>query len=635
MLPVPDSTWSLVAKIDEHELYATVHQLAFWAGGIAFVLLGMSFAVLWVEMRRSQLRAYSRQLELEKRLMAHRFEDLSKFANDIFFLMDEEGRIVEVNDRALEVYGYSHEEFERMRGADLRTEEARRQFSSDWKRVLSDGYTNFETVHLGKHGQVIPVDVSMRMLQLGDERYVQSILRDVSVRKQTEQRLHYLAYYDDLTGLPNRTLFIDHFAQAMSAANRSSKRVGIMLLDLDHFKNVNDTLGHESGDLLLHQVSKRLRDCFREGDTLSRFGGDEFAVILADMARSEDAAPVARKILKVFEAPFQLGTHEIFVGVSIGISVYPEDGLNSGELMRNVDAAMYHSKALGRGNFQFYSAELTRRAQQRMALETGLRHAIERDELVLHYQPQIDAASGAIVGMEALVRWNQPGVGLVSPMDFIPVAEESGLIVPMGEWILRTACIQAKAWQQQGLPSVSIAINISSRQFASGQLVGQVKSVLQQTRLPANYLDFEITESLLIDGADTVVLPALNEFKSMGINLSIDDFGTGYSSLSYLKRFPIDKIKIDKSFVRGIPGNQENASLVKTIIAMALNLQLKVIAEGVETDEQRDHLLALECDQMQGFLFGRPLPAEAATELLKQAGAQQLEAARTRASRTA
>lgn len=618
MLPVPDSGWSMVAKIDEDEIYAPVRRLAYWSSGITLLMLGASFAVGWAEMRRSRLHAHNRALRLEKSMLTYRFEDLSKFANDIFFLMDEDGRIVEVNDKALDVYGYSREELLQMRGADLRTQEAAQQYRADWQTVMTEGHANYETVHRRKGGGSFPVDVSIRLLHLGHGRFVQSVLRDISKRKETEQRLHYLAYYDDLTGLPNRTLFIDHLGQAMSVASRRQQRVGVMLLDLDHFKNVNDTLGHGSGDILLHDVASRLKTCFRDGDTLSRFGGDEFAVILADMSRSEDAAQIALKILKTFELPFVLDGHEIFVGVSVGITVYPSDGQTSGDLMRNVDAAMYHAKEKGRGSFQFYSSELTERAQRRMDMESGLRRALERGEFVLHYQPQIDLNTGCIVGLEALVRWDRPGIGMVSPVDFIPVAEESGLIVPIGEWILRTACTQAKMWQDLGFPQMTMAVNISSRQFSGGHLVELVKSVLQETELAAKYLELEITESLLMDEADVKVLSSLEEFKQMGITMAIDDFGTGYSSLSYLKRFPIDKLKIDKSFVRGLPDNAEDTSLVQAIIAIARSLQLTVIAEGVETEEQKSHLRNLDCDQMQGYLFSRPLSSDRISELLDE-----------------
>lgn len=612
---IPDTGWAMVSKIDEDEIYAPVRQLALWTSGVTLLLLGASFAVFWAQMHRAQLAARNRQLRLEKKMMGNRFEDLSKFANDIFVLMDENNRILEVNEQAVEAYGYSREELLQMHGADLRTAEQAAQHSADWKILLSQGHANYETVHRRKDGSRLFVDISSRVLNLDHGRFVQAILRDISKRKETEKRLHYLAYYDDLTDLPNRTLFTDRLCQAIAATGRHQKLVGVMFMDLDHFKNVNDTLGHEVGDTLLRAVAARLKACFRESDTVSHFGGDEFAVVLTDISNTDDAALIAKKILKAFVAPFEIDGNELFVTFSIGITLYPIDDDNSLDLLRNADAAMYHAKAKGRGNFQFYSAELTYRAQKRMALETGLRHALERAEFVLHYQPQVDLKTGQIVGVEALIRWEQPGKGMMSPAEFIPVAEASGLIVPIGEWVLRTACAQAKAWQDQGLPKLLMAVNLSSRQFVRGHLVELVSTVLQETGLSPQCLELEITESILMDGTDSAVLSTLNEFKHMGITLAIDDFGTGYSSLSYLKRFPVDKLKIDQSFVRGITHNPEDASVVQAIIAMAHSLRLTVIAEGVETEEQHDHLHYHDCDQMQGYFFSRPLPAEHIPEL--------------------
>jgi diguanylate cyclase (GGDEF)-like protein/PAS domain S-box-containing protein len=614
---IPDTDWAMVSKIDEEEIYAPVRQLALWTSGVTLLLLSAGFAVFWMQMRRVQLAARNRQLRFEKKVLGKRFEDLSKFANDIFLLTDENGRFIEVNDKALETYGYSRKEMLQMCGADMRTAEMADQFSADWQATLAQGRANYETVHRRKDGSSFAVDVSARVLHLDHGKFVQTILRDISKRKDAEQRLHYLAYYDELTGLPNRALFIDHLGKAMAMAERRQKIVGIMFMDMDHFKNVNDTQGHEVGDTLLRAVATRLKTCFREGDTVSRFGGDEFAVVLADMSHADDAAQVALKILKTFEAPFEIDGSDFFVTFSIGITLYPFDDGGSQALLRNADAAMYHAKAMGRGNFHFYSAELTHRAQKRMALETGLRHALEREEFVLHYQPKVNLKTGQVIGVEALIRWNQPGKGMVSPGEFIPVAEESGLIVPMGAWILHTACAQAKAWQDQGFSSLAMAVNLSSRQFAHGNLLELVKTTLQETGLSPHYLELEITESILMDGSDSAVLTTLREFKQMGVMLALDDFGTGYSSLSYLKRFPIDKLKIDQSFVRGLPGNLEDASIVLAIIAMAHSLQLTVIAEGVETKEQLDHLYSHNCDQMQGYFFSRPLSPERIAELLK------------------
>jgi diguanylate cyclase (GGDEF)-like protein len=391
-------------------------------------------------------------------------------------------------------------------------------------------------------------------------------------------------------------------------------------MDLDRFKTVNDTLGHDSGNQLLRQVTQRLLSCLRDGDTLARIGGDEFALVLPDMTQADDAARIARDIAQAFNACIVVDGSQVFVSLSIGIALYPLDDRDGATLLRDADSAMYHAKTLGRGNFQFYSAELTQRARQRMTLETGLRQALEREEFKLHYQAQVDIKTGQVLGVEALLRWDQPGTGAVSPASFIGVAEDCGLIVSLGEWVLRTACAQAKAWHAQGFTSLTMAVNLSARQFAPGKLVELVeliKSVLEETGLPAHCLELEITESILIDNADATVLAALREFKRMGITLALDDFGTGYCSLSYLKRFPIDKLKIDKSFIQGITSDPDDAALVRAIIAMARSLRLCVIAEGVETQEQYEHLRQQDCDQMQGNYFSHPASAQTVNELFK------------------
>jgi diguanylate cyclase (GGDEF)-like protein len=442
-------------------------------------------------------------------------------------------------------------------------------------------------------------------------------LRNITQAKKSQERLNYLAYFDDLTGLPNRALFSDRISQAIADAHRHNRLVGLMFMDIDHFKNINDTFGHIAGDSLLQAVGERLKAFFREDDTVARFGGDEFAVVLADMSNVDDMTLVVQKILHLFKESLTIFGNEMFVTFSIGITIYPFDDSDIQNLLQNADAAMYQAKALGRNNYQFYSAEMTVHAKKRMELEIGLRNALKQEQFVLYYQPQLDLKSGKIIGMEALIRWQHPEKGMISPADFIPVAEDTGLIVPIGAWVLRTACVQAKAWQDQGLPNLLIAVNLSSRQFKQGQLLQEVMAVLDETGLDPHFLELEMTESLLMDGSNSDVLSTLNEFKKLGITLAIDDFGTGYSSLSYLKRFPIDKLKIDQSFVCDVISDPEDASLVKAIIAIARSLKLKVIAEGVETEDQLNFMRRHDCDQMQGYYFSQPLPADEFAELVR------------------
>lgn len=452
------------------------------------------------------------------------------------------------------------------------------------------------------------------------------IQNDVTERKNYENQLEHQANYDALTELPNRNLSQDRLGQALSYARRHGRDLAVMFIDLDHFKNINDSLGHNIGDLLLKLVSARLAGCVREGDTVARQGGDEFAVILSEIAAEEDATVVARKILKVIAEPFTIEGHELHVTGSIGIALHPKDGEDSQTLLKNADAALYRAKDMGRNNTQFYAAEMNVKAMERLMLENGLRHALERNEFVVHYQPRVGMRSGEITGMEALVRWQHPELGLISPVRFIPVAEETGLIVPLGEWVLRTACEQNKAWQRAGLKPVCVAVNLSARQFKHQDLVQVVADILKETGIDPGYLELEMTESLIMQNVEETIA-TLTRLKAIGVRLAIDDFGTGYSSLSYLKRFPIDMLKIDQSFVRNITTDPDDAVIAKTIISMAHDMQLNVIAEGVETEGQKSFLRLRHCDEMQGYLFSRPVPAGEFEVLLRERRCLQMDEA--------
>ena len=434
-------------------------------------------------------------------------------------------------------------------------------------------------------------------------------------RKHAEERAHYLAHFDELTNLPNRTTFNERLEHVLAKARRSHERLAILFIDLDRFKTINDTLGHAAGDVVLKEIARRMNECVRESDTISRLGGDEFLVLLEDASDAATVTAVTQRLLAAVSEPVRVGTQEFHLSASIGISTYPGDSDDAESLVKHADIAMYRAKELGKNTCQFYSAEINRHTLARVALESDLRHAIERDELVLHYQPKVDIDNMRIVGMEALVRWQRPGKAQVSPAQFIPLAEETGLIVPIGEWVLRTACLQNKAFQDQGLPAVRMAVNLSRRQFTHQSLVQDVARVLGETGLDPAFLELEITESMVMDDPDGAVR-VLRGLKDMGIHLSIDDFGTGYSSLSYLKRFPLDSVKIDQSFIQDLPRDGDDVVITQAIIAMAHSLRLEVVAEGVETRQQLDFLRDNGCDEMQGYWFSRPLPADRFRELL-------------------
>ncbi len=440
-----------------------------------------------------------------------------------------------------------------------------------------------------------------------------------SEREVTEafKRLNHMSYHDPLTGLPNRIQLNDRLSQALKQSGRNRQKVAVLFLDLDRFKLINDTLGHGNGDILLQAVAKRLITCMRDGDTVARLGGDEFIVLLPVVYEGHDAAKVAQRIIEALAQPFELDGHELVVTTSIGISLYPADGDNIETLVKNADTAMYRAKEQGNSIYRFYSSAMNAAALERLTLENGLRKALKREELVIHYQPIIDLYTGDIIGMEALVRWQHPELGLVSPSKFVPLAEETGLIIPLGEWVLRSACVQNKAWQNAGFPPMYVSVNLSQRQFQQRGLSEMVTRVLKESGLSPRHLQLEITESVAMYDEGQVINKLVN-LKNLGVCLAVDDFGTGYSSLGSLKRFPINTIKIDKSFIHNIPTDRFDSAITTTVINMADSLQLSVIAEGVESEEQLAFLLARGCNAMQGYLFCKPLPAEDFESMLSQ-----------------
>ena len=454
-------------------------------------------------------------------------------------------------------------------------------------------------------------------------------LQDITERKDAEEHIRYLAHFDSVTGLPNRAYMQELLNQWIRRGERYGHVVAILFLDLDHFKRINDTLGHSAGDELLRQVADRLTDCVRasdcvgheangKGNSVARLGGDEFVVLLSDIVNLHDASIVAKRILHVFSQPFELDSNQVVVTPSIGISGFPSDGGTAESLLKHADVAMYHAKSKGRNGYQFYSASMNAFMQERLSLENELRQSMKDHHFQLYYQPKIDTNTGAVIGMETLLRWNHPVQGFISPAKFIPVAEETGLIVPLGEWVLRTACEQLSEWQKNGLPPLKLAVNLSVAQFRQKNLIKNIKYILNDSKLDPQLLELELTESMLMENVEASIVQ-LEELKSIGISLSIDDFGTGYSSLSYLKRFPIETLKIDQSFIREVTVNSNDAAIVNATIALGHKLGLTIVAEGVETLEQVHFLQAENCDQLQGYYFSKPLPADEFIEFVTSA----------------
>ncbi|MBI4716111.1 MAG: EAL domain-containing protein [Nitrospirae bacterium] len=442
-------------------------------------------------------------------------------------------------------------------------------------------------------------------------------VQDITDFRRTEERLNHLAHFDGLTHLPNRTLFFDRLRQELSRAHWRNRLVAVLLLNIDQFRLINDTLGHDAGDLLIQEVAKRLAQVLREGDTVARLGGDEFALILEDVHQEYDIPKVAQKILDTLAAPFVINGREIFFTASIGIGIHPNDGDEAEILVKNTHTALHQAKELGRNNYRLYSPAMNARAFERLVMETCLRRALERDEFLLMYQPQLDLRTGAVLGVEALLRWRHPEMGVVPPGTFISILEETGLIVPVGEWVLRAACAQGKAWREGGFPNFRMAVNLSPLQFKQPDLVETVSRSLRETGMNPGGLELELTESVLMQYTESTVA-TLRAWNAQGVHLALDDFGTGFSSLSYLKRFAIDSLKIDRSFVQDVTTNPEDAIIVKGIIALAHNLRIQVVAEGVETAEQMAFLREHGCDQMQGYHFSPAVPADEITRLLKE-----------------
>jgi diguanylate cyclase (GGDEF)-like protein/PAS domain S-box-containing protein len=548
-----------------------------------------------------------------------RFRDLTELSSDWYWEQDADFRFTQMSSKVREFSLDAEEHIGRARWEMPIIGVTEEQWLAH-KALLAahHPFEDFVYQRYDANGMLRTIRASGRPIfdEQGGFKGYRGTGKDITEQKLAEERIRHMAHHDSLTGLPNRALLHDRIGQAIVQAQRNPRVFALLFIDLDRFKTVNDSLGHQVGDRLLQTVAERLMACTRGSDTIARIGGDEFVVVLSDLNQPEDARHVAQKVLDTLSAPVLIDTHELRVTPSVGICAYPYDGEDVETLMRNADTAMYHAKQMGRNNFQFFTQAMNDAAQQRLLMENDLRHALERGEFTLHYQPQLDLENGAIVGFEALIRWPHPQRGMIPPVQFIPVAEETGLIVPIGEWVLRQACSQARAWHDAGYPHLQVSVNCSAQQFQREDFVGTVGRILRETGVSPGRLDLEITESVIVQHSEEVMarFEALDE---MGVRISIDDFGTGYSSLSYLKRFAIHQLKIDQSFVRDISSDPDDAAIVSAIIAIAHSLGLEVVAEGLESPEQLAFLKALGCARAQGYYFSKPLPAQEFAQLIR------------------
>jgi len=539
-------------------------------------------------------------------------------AHDLIFHCDTAGQFLYVNPAWEKALGYQLEELSDKNMLDFVDGESRHRCVNEFRRALcGQKVTTIEGNLQSRYGLQVIVEGSFSCtFKEGQPESIWGICRDITARKEAQDQLHHLAHHDMLTDLPNRLTFTDRLIQAKALAKRQKQMLAVLFLDLDRFKMVNDSLGHAVGDMMLQETANRLQSCVREVDTVSRFGGDEFVILLVYPSSGADIERLAAQIQKSLGQPMHLDGNELFITASIGVSLYPHDETKTDELIKKADIAMYQAKVNGRNNCQFYKPEMDRHSQRRLVLETGLRKALDNEEFYLLYQPKVTLQEKRITALEALLRWQHPTLGVVPPNDFISLAEESGIIIPLGEWVLRQACSQALQWQQQGLEPIRVAVNLSGFQLERKDFVERVKTILEETGLDGCYLEFEITETVIMQNPEFAV-KILNQLRDMGIHISIDDFGTGYSSLAHLKRFSVNTLKIDKSFVCDVDLNSTDAAIATAIIAMGKSLNLSVIAEGVETEGQFDFLKEENCHEMQGFLFSEPLPAEQIVAVLR------------------
>lgn len=551
---------------------------------------------------------------LEEIFMKYQF--LKETARDIILFVKEDGRIIEANKAAVEAYGYEYEELLSMNIHDIRASRFDCVMPEEMKHEALDGML-FETIHKRKDGSSFYVEVSSKGTLFNGEYIVLDIIRDITDRKQTEEKLYRLAYYDPVTDLPNKKHFSEYILKAIEEAKEKNNMIAVLFIDLDRYKKVNDTMGHLIGDKLLKGAADRFKTLTSDSVFAARVGGDEFIFIQSHINSAEEAAELAYKILNVIKVPFKFDNEEIYITTSIGISLYPNHGEDAVTLMKNADMSMYRVKNNGRNNYEFYITSMNKEAYEEIVIEKSLHHALENNELVLHYQPKFNVLTQKVIGMEALVRWQSPKLGLVPPGKFITLAEETGLIVPIGEWVLKNACMQNKQWQLEGYPPMRVAVNLSVRQFEENNLIEVVEGILRDTGLDPQYLELEVTETMAMKNMDLMV-NTLRRLKDMGIHIALDDFGTGYSSLKYLRNMPVDSLKIDRSFINDINSNPSYSAIIDAIIDIAKKLRLGLIAEGVETQEQSSFLIEKKCYEMQGFLFSKPKTIEEFGDMLKR-----------------
>lgn len=549
-----------------------------------------------------------------------RYHRLFETAKDGILLLDlKTGLITDVNVSVINMLGFSRDNYLGRKLCDIQPFDTVPECATTLAPLQARDSVSFDHWRLtAKNTSLVDVEFVASAYDVDGARMVQCNIRDITNRIRDEERITYMALHDALTGLPNRTLLKDRLIQSIAMACRNNKRVAVLMLDLDHFKDINDSLGHQIGDGLLEALAKRLKSSLRDSDTVARIGGDEFVIALPEASSDLDIEEIVQKLLVALHEPFRIEGHELVVTGSIGIAKYPDDGENPGVLLRVADMAMYAAKSSLRGSYRFFTPELDRSTQRRISLANDLRQACARGEFVLYYQPQVSTKSGAITGVEALMRWNHPTRGMIGPMEFIPMLEQMGMMIEIGTWVLHTACAQNIAWQREGLTPVWMAVNVSAQQFYRGDLVRIVEEALRISGLESKWLELELTETLTLDDSE-IALNIMRRLKLLGIRLSLDDFGTGWSSLSYLRKFPLDRIKIDQSFMRDIPLVGPAEAVVTSIIDLARNLGFATIAEGVETTQQLDYLDLKKCDEIQGFIYSPPLPAKDCRALM-QAG---------------
>ena len=563
----------------------------------------------------------NKDAEQHRARMEDRYRALLEAAPDAMVVVNEGGEIVLLNVQAEKQFGYRRDELVGQKVTDIIPTGFAERLVADALRSAEEALaqqmgTGMELTGRRKDGSGFPIEILLSPLESAEGTLVTAAIRDITERKKADAQMIHWAQHDFLTDLPNRFLLNDRIDQAIAWALRHGKQIAVLFLDLDGFKYINDSLGHSIGDRLLQSIAKRLEQCVRAPDTVSRQGGDEFVVLLSEEEHWEDAAIVAGRMLQSVADAHAINQHDLHVTASIGVSVYPDDGMDAETLVKNADTAMYNAKENGRQSYQFFKPDMNIRAVERQSIEEGLRRALERREFTLHYQPKINLRTGAITGAEALIRWTHPTRGQVLPGQFIPIAEECGLIRPIGRWVLREACRQARAWVDAGLPVATMAVNVSAMQLRQENFLQSVFAVLQDTGLDPGSLELELTESVLMKHAESTAA-TLQDLREKGVRVAVDDFGTGYSSLSYLKKFPIDALKIDQSFVRQIGTAGDDAAIVTAVINMARSLKLLVIAEGVETQEELEFLQAHQCEEGQGYYFSRPVPPEQFSKLLE------------------